>query len=105
MVEPFSTNRGARAKQTPQAKNCIYAHNRERKRKYKTEAGITEVSSIREALNGQNKSLLMRKKKRKKYLVLIDGITDTVKGISNKEDVQVLVLMILKKREDHSHSL
>ena len=105
MVEPFSTNRGARAKQTPQAKNCIYAHNRERKRMYKTEAGITEVSSIREALNGQNKSLVMRKKKRKKYLVLIDGITDTVKGISNKEDVQVLVLMILKKREDHSHSL
>lgn len=75
------------------------------KRKYKTEAGITEVSSIREALNGQNKSLVMRKKKRKKYLVLIDGITDTIKGISNKEDVQVLVLMILKKREDHSHSL
>ena len=75
------------------------------KRKYKTEAGITEVSSIRKALNGQNKSLVMRKKKRKKYLVLIDGITDTVKGISNKEDVQVLVLMILKKREDHSHSL
>ena len=75
------------------------------KRKYKTEAGITEVSSIREALNGQNKSLVMRKKKRKKYLILIDGITDTVKGISDKEDVQVLVLMILKKREDHSHSL
>ena len=75
------------------------------KRKYKTEAGITEVSSIREALNGQNKSLVMRKKQRKKYLVLIDGITDTVKGISDKEDVQVLVLMILKKREDHSHSL
>lgn len=38
------------------------------KRKYKTEAGITEVSSIREALNGQNKSLVMRKKKRKKVL-------------------------------------
>ena len=55
--------------------------------------------------NSITNSALRMTKKRKKYLVLIDGITDTVKGISNKEDVQVLVLMILKKREDHSHSL